>query len=222
MPAGMETKYIVFDFDGTIADTLDMAFNMFNGIAGEYNCRPVTQEDRHKLRTQRPQELLKKYGVTNLKMFSILLRMRKELSNRIPEIDLIKDMEAALHEIKNAGFRLGILTSNSRDNVSKFLENKALTSLFDFIYSGNGFFGKARVIRRLLEHENISVQGVIYVGDETRDVEASKKAGIPVIAVSWGFSSRDVLASLQPDQIADEPEQLPGCVHRILHDQILP
>lgn len=179
-----DVKYVVFDFDGTIADTIDLALKIYNRIAHEYNCKPINIGDRELLRTQNPQKLLKVYGVTNLRLVLLLLRIRKELSKHISGIGLVKDIRDPVYEIKHAGFKLGILTSNSIDNVSKFLESNALSGVFNFIYSGKGLFGKHRVIKRMLDTEKISGESVIYVGDETRDVETCKKAGIPVIAVS--------------------------------------
>ncbi len=211
------SDYIIFDFDGTVADTFDLALEIYNRIAPEYNCRPAGPEDHELLRTKKPQELLKTYGVSRLKLLTLLLRIRKEFSSRIPEIKLVDGMEASLREIRNSGYRMGILTSNSVSNVSKFLAINNLSGLFDFIYSGRSLFGKEKVIRRLLIHENLSAEQVIYVGDETRDIEASKNAGIPVVAVSWGLNHKDVLASLSPDQIADDPEELAGCLQSILN-----
>ncbi len=210
-----DSDYIIFDFDGTIADTFDLALEIYNTIAPEYNCRPAGPEDHELLRTKKPQELLKTYGVTRLKLLTLLLRIRKELSRHIPDIKLVSGMEASLQEIRNSGYKMGILTSNSVSNVSKFLDINNLSGLFDFIYSGRSLFGKEKVIRRLLMHEQLSADRVIYVGDETRDIEASKNAGIPVVAVSWGLNRREVLASLSPDQIADDPKELRGCLLRI-------
>jgi phosphoglycolate phosphatase len=210
-----ESDYIIFDFDGTIADTFDLAMEIYNRIAPEYNCRPAGPEDHELLRTKKPQELLKTYGVSSLKLLTLLLRIRKELSRHIPDIKLVTGMDASLREIRNAGYRMGILTSNSATNVRMFLDINHLSHLFDFVYSGKSLMGKEKVIRRLLIHETISTDRVIYVGDETRDIEASKHAGIPVVAVSWGLNRRDVLASLSPDQIADEPHELAGCLQHI-------
>jgi len=210
-----DSDYIIFDFDGTIADTFDLALEIYNRIAPEYNSRPAGPEDHELLRTKKPQELLKTYGVSSLKLLTLLLRIRKELSRHIPDIKLVTGMDASLREIRNSGFRMGILTSNSVKNVSTFMTINNLSGLFDFIYSGKSLMGKEKVIRRLLIHEDISADRVIYVGDETRDIEASKHAGIPVVAVSWGLNRRDVLASLSPDQIADEPHELAGCLQRI-------
>jgi HAD superfamily hydrolase (TIGR01549 family) len=209
-------KYIIFDFDGTIADTIDLALNIYNRIAPEYNCNPIKEEDRGILRARKPQDLLKEYGVTNLKLILILLRIRKEIINLIPEIKLVNGIKDSLKEIINSGLRVGILTSNSRHNVNIFLEKNNLSDIIDFIYSGKNLFGKDRVIRRLLDHENISREDVIYIGDETRDIEASRQVGIPVIAVSWGLNNREILDTLQPDQIADTPKDLFRCVQQII------
>lgn len=213
-------KNIIFDFDGTIANAFDLAVKIYNDIAPEYNCIPVKKEDVEMLHTKKPQEFLKKYGISTFKLPFLLLRGRKELSKHISEIEPVKNIESPLHEIKNAGYRLGILTSNSKDNVSKFLENNNLLGIFDFIYSGKNIFGKDKIIQRLLSDKNIPKESVIYVGDETRDIEAAKKAKIPVVAVSWGFNSREILAALQPNQIADNPDELLSCLQRILNGHI--
>jgi len=211
----IDSDYVILDFDGTIADTLELAVGIYNRIAPEYNFSPVGEAERELFRTKKPQELLKTYGVSKLKLLTLLLRIRKELSRHVPEIKPVKGMEEALREISGAGYRLGILTSNSVENVRKFLDINSLSGLFDFIHSGRSLFGKDRVMKKLLNHEHLPADRVVYVGDETRDIEASRAAGIAVIAVSWGLNHRDLLVSLSPDQIADNPEELPDCVRRI-------
>jgi phosphoglycolate phosphatase len=210
-----DSFYIIFDFDGTIADTLELGMEVFNRIAPEYNCLPIGPKERELFRTTKPQELLEAYGISRLKLLTLTLRMRKEMKRHVPDMTLFTGMEAALREISNAGYRTGILTSNSVVNVSKFLEINKLSGLVDFIYSGRSFLGKEKVIRKVLIHEQIPAGRVVYVGDETRDIEASRDAGIPVIAVSWGLNRRDLLASLSPDQIADKPEDLLPCVRQV-------
>jgi phosphoglycolate phosphatase-like HAD superfamily hydrolase len=59
-----------------------------------------------------------------------------------------------------------------------------------------------------LKKEKIHKKDVIYVGDETRDVLAMKKVHIPVIAVSWGLTAPEKLASLLPDLLLASPEDL--------------
>jgi phosphoglycolate phosphatase len=211
-----ETDYTILDFDGTIADTLEMALGIYNRISSEYGLMPIDHADRELFRTRMPQELMKTFGISKLKMLTLTLRIRKEMTRHLPEMLPFAGIDAALKEIRNTGCRLGILTSNSVENVRKFLSVNNMASLFDFVYSGRSFLGKEKVIRKVLIHEQIPAGRVVYVGDETRDIEASRAAGIPVIAVSWGLNRRELLASLLPDHIADRPEELPDRVRQIL------
>ncbi len=209
-------KYMVFDFDGTLADTLDLAFSIYNRIAPEYNMQNISMEEVDVLRSRKPQEFLKSFGLSRLRLMALLLRMQKELHQHITEAGLAKGMETALRNLRNAGYSLGVLTSNSRDNVMKFLDHKSLSGVMDFIYSGKSLFGKDKVITRMLGREKIERHQIVYIGDETRDIEACRKAGIRVIAVSWGLNSRDLLASLHPDSLADDPAELLPLAREIL------
>ena len=208
--------FAILDFDGTIADTLEMALGVYNRISSEYGLMPIDHANRELFRTSMPQELMKTFGISKLKMLTLTLRIRKEMTRHLPEMLPFAGIDAALKEIRNTGCRLGILTSNSVENVRKFLAVNNMASLFDFVYSGRSFLGKEKVIRKVLIHEQIPAGRVVYVGDETRDIEASRAAGIPVIAVSWGLNRRELLASLLPDHIADRPEELPDRVRQIL------
>lgn len=208
--------HIVFDFDGTLADTLELGLNVYNRIAPKYDCQPVSEGEQELFRTKRPQELFEAYGISRLKLLTLVMRIRKEMNRHVPEMKLFDNMEKALRDIREAGFGLGILTSNSVENVRQFLELNNLTALFDFIYSGRNFFGKERVIRKMIIREQLHAERIVYVGDETRDIEACQAAGIPVIAVSWGLNRRELLASLSPDHIADRPEELPDRLRQVL------
>ena len=208
-------KYIVFDFDGTLVDTIDMAINIFNKIAHEYNLKQIEEEDRIALTTQKPKDLMKIYEVTQLKVVLLLLRIRKEMGKNLSDLKIVSDIKETLQELKQSGFRLGILTSNSKNNVGIFLENNCLADIVDFIYSGKSLFGKDKVMKSMLEQEKISKDEIIYVGDEIRDIEASRKVGIPIISVSWGLNTREILESFKPDLMAHTPKDLPGCIQKI-------
>lgn len=215
-------KYIVFDFDGTIADTIDLALSIYARIAPEYDCLPIGEAARKKLGRRRLQDLLKEYGISKLKLVMLVLRIRKEIGIRISELKPVKGIRDSLQEIKGMGFRLGILTTNSKGNVKMFLENNDLSDKIDFIYSGKSLFGKDKVMTRLFDQEGISREELIYVGDEIRDMEASVKAGIQAIAVSWGLCSWENQDSLRPDQVAHTPNDLVTCIKEIINDKNLP
>ena len=110
----------------------------------------------------------------------MMKRVKGELKDKIPELKPIEGINAALIELHNQGYHLGIITSNSQENVNQFLKCHSLDYLFDFIYSGVTIFGKTTIINNVLRQKQFKSEAVIYVGDETRDVESAKKANIKV------------------------------------------
>ncbi len=204
----MSVKVIIFDFDGTLADTLEVLRNIINRLAGEFGYKPASEADLDRLQNLTSREIIKHSGIAIFKIPSLLRRVKGELNKEIHAVLPIKGIEEVLRELKQKGYRLGILTSNSRENVKIFLENYNLIDLFDYIYSGSTIFGKSKVMRGFLKREKLAPQEVIYVGDEVRDIEAAKKSQIGMIAVSWGFHSKQALAAQQPDCAIDEPRQL--------------
>ncbi len=207
---------ILFDFDGTIADTIESALAIYNRVAKEYDSVQIDEEGRKLMAAGRPQDLLKIYNMSPQKLGLIMLRIRKELRSLIPDLSPVTGIVDAMREIKASGFRLGILTSNSRSNVNLFLKNNGIDQLFDFVYSGKSVFGKDKVFLRLFRQENIARDQVIYLGDETRDIEACHKVGIPIISVTWGMNNKEILSTLHPNQLAGSPKEIIGCINQII------
>lgn len=204
----MIKKVIIFDFDGTIADTLDALVSIANCFAVEFGYVPITPEQLTLLRNLSSREILRNSGVSLLKIPFLVKKVKAELKNKIPELKPIPGMKEALLELHHHGYQLGIITSNSKENVTAFLKINELDNLFAFIYSGVTIFGKTTIINNLLKQKQLQSQQVIYVGDETRDITASKKANIKVIAVGWGFNSPEVLAKQNPDFLIHHPREL--------------
>ena len=204
----MTAKVILFDFDGTIADTLDAIVNITNSLAGEFGYKPASQEQLAQIQNSKPRELIKESGISIFKIPFLFRRVKLELNKEIQELSPIPGIKEALIELKNQGHRLGIITSNSQENVIAFLFKNELRNLFDFVYSAKTLFGKNKVITNFLRQEGLKFEDVIYVGDETRDIEAARKSNIKVISVSWGFNSKEVLAEQNPDFLIYQPNEL--------------
>jgi len=204
----MTQKVIIFDFDGTIADTVDALVNIANSLAVEFSFAPITSEEFLILKNLTSREIFKYSGIPLFKIPFLLKKVKKELKNKIPELKPIPGIEEALIELKESGNRLGIITSNSKGNVKEFLKINNLDNLFEFVHTGVTIFGKTTIINNVLKQKQIKTQEVIYVGDETRDIEASKKAQIKVCSVTWGFNSQEALAKENPDFLIHHPQEL--------------
>jgi phosphoglycolate phosphatase len=204
----MTQKVIIFDFDGTIADTVDALVSIANRLAVEFGYVQITPDQLTLLKSLSSREIIKYSGVSLFKIPFLVKKVKFELKDKIQELRPIPGMKQSLIELKEHGYQLGIITSNSKDNVTAFLKINELNNLFEFIYSGVTIFGKTTIINNVLKQKQLQPQAVIYVGDETRDIEASKKANIKVIAVTWGFNSPEVLAKQNPDFVIHHPNEL--------------
>jgi len=205
--APRDLKLILFDFDGTLADTFEAGFRIFQELATEWGCRTIDRSDLPALRAMRPLELMRFLNLPLKKIAPMARRWSAELQKQIDDVAPFPGIQEALHQLTTAGFRLGILTSNTQSNVSRFLANHDLEA-FEFIRSSSRFLGKAREIRALLKKHRLHPTEVMLVGDETRDIQAARQAGIPVTAVSWGYAHRSALADLQPDLLVNTPTEL--------------
>ncbi|ACK66885.1 Haloacid dehalogenase domain protein hydrolase [Rippkaea orientalis PCC 8801] len=204
----MTVKVIVFDFDGTLADTYETFVEIANSLSGEFGYKPINLEEQQKLKHLSARDIIKQSEIPPLKIPFILRRVKSELNNKIHHLKPISNIPSSLKQLKERGYLLGIITSNIQENVKDFLDNNGLTNLFDFVYSGTALFGKDKVINKLLKERKLRNTEVIYVGDETRDIQSAKKSQVSVIAVAWGFNSPEILAEYQPDFLIYHPEEL--------------
>ena len=101
---------------------------------------------------------------------------------------------------------LGIITSNSKRNVEAFLTNHGIDA-FDFIVS-SPLTGKEKKIQTIAKRYNIDKDKILYVGDETRDITASKKAGIDCACVSWGYNHVEALEKENPTYLVKSLKEL--------------
>ncbi len=199
---------IVFDFDGTIADTLDAIVAIANRLAPDYGFSPVTAAEVEEYRNLNARQAIRRSQVPFVKIPFLIRRVQAELNREIQHLNPISGIPEALTTLWRRGHRLGIVTSNSAANVNAFLAKQQLSDLFDFVHSGATLFGKSRVIEQLLKQEHLYPHRVIYVGDETRDIDAAQKIQIKVISVAWGFNAESVLAQHRPDFLIHHPSEL--------------
>ena len=204
----MTAKVVLFDFDGTIADTYQAIADITNQLSSEFGYKPINSEELLLLKNLSSREIVKQTEISIFKIPFLVKRVRSELGKEIANLKPIKGIEKVLFELKQQGYTLGIVTSNIKDNVDVFLANNELTSVFDYIYSSTSIFGKHRIIDRVIKQHRLRRNDIIYVGDETRDIRSARKSQIGVIAVTWGFNSAEILAEYKPDLLVTNPQEL--------------
>lgn len=204
----MKYSTVLFDFDGTLADTQELGFHILNDLAPEFGFAPITREEIPALKEMSAWQLfVKRSGIplwNLLKIRRLERRVREEFRKRGEEVQFFEGVPEMLRKLHAAGCEVGIVTSNHREVVAGALERAGVE--VDFVHAGSRFFGKARAIRRTLTEQNIDASTAVYVGDELRDVEACSKAGIDMIAVGWGYNAAEALRAVGAKVVATPAE----------------
>ncbi len=203
-----DPKLLIFDFDGTIADTFQQALDILNEMAAEFGYRPLLgNEEVAAARDMTTRQLMRHLGISTTRLPMISLKGVRLLHSRIHKVLPIPGIPKLLRELRDRGMPMGILTSNSEENVRAFLQRHDL-EVFSFTRSSSRLFGKAREIRAILRSKNLSAEETIFIGDETRDVEAAHRTKVPMIAVGWGYNSCRALEAKKPQATIEQPGRL--------------
>ncbi|MEM7656346.1 MAG: HAD-IA family hydrolase [Bacteroidota bacterium] len=203
----MDKQLLIFDFDGTIADTLMVAEEILNETGGEFGLPQVSRQQLLELKGKSISELLKLSGISWLQLPKVIRRLRSRFRSHMTKVPPIHGMPEILFALRERGYRMGILSSNTQEGIRTFLDKHDLPP-FEFILTPDSIFGKGKAIRSTLKKTALPPESVVMIGDELRDVEAANKAGIESIAVTWGFNSAELLQNGAPCYIVNQPGEL--------------
>ena len=198
---------LIFDFDGTIADTFHKLLEIGNRLSVEFDFNRIEDDEVEELKHKSARETIAHLNIPLLKVPQIIAKAKKELNKEIGLIKPIHGLKEILIQLKGLGLKMGILTSNSLKNVHNFLDNNSL-NLFDFVQTTPKIWSKNRSLMALIDKQHLKIADVIYIGDETRDIIAAQKAGIRTIAVTWGYNSSRALENHRPDFLIHSPQEL--------------
>lgn len=197
---------VIFDFDGTIADSFDYVAGFLESQLRRHN--PLTEADKVALRGLPMIVMARRLGCPTWRLPLLYLRGRHAMGKVIYNVPLFSGIAKVLEELQAEGHELFIVSSNNNRNIKKFLKQHHLYKYITAIYGGAGFFGKERTIRKLLRRNGGVAASSWYIGDETRDVIAAQAVGVRCIAVLWGFAGPGLLAALRPTALAAAPQDI--------------
>jgi phosphoglycolate phosphatase len=203
---------VIFDFDGTIADSFDYVADFLITQASEEVQKNIKKES---LRHLSMLAMARSLGFSNWQLPLVYLRGRRRMHKAIKNLQPYQGISALLHELHSNNYLIFVLSSNNRKNINAFLRHNNLRGSFTKIYGSVGVFGKAPAMRRLLKANKVAFEDAVYIGDELRDVEAAQYLGLPIIAVNWGFARPEDLINQKPTFIAKKPSELLSLIKKI-------
>ena len=206
--------HVVFDFDGTLADSRQAAIGLYNAVAQRKGYGTLTAENLPELSTLSVLQRCERLGVPVYRLPALMLEVSRGFRDVMHTVEFQPGARELLSALRAQGLRLLILSTNAAENIHAFLRRHGVEDLVDEVLCSSRIFGKGRLLRSLMKSTGLRPEQLVYVGDEHRDVEACREVGVRVIAVRWGVDAESRLLEARPDHLAREPAEVAECVSR--------
>ncbi|MBS0232008.1 MAG: HAD hydrolase-like protein [Proteobacteria bacterium] len=202
----MSYSLVIFDLDGTLADSFPWFLGSLDNVAEAFGLRPIAEDEIEPLRRADVPEILKSLGVPRWKLPMIARYMRRLKSTELDTISLFPGVSDMLRTLRGGGVTLTLVSSDNEENAKTVLgDNAALFSDYDCSAT---LFGKARKFGRVMKRAGVTPEQVLAIGDEARDFVAARATGIDFAAVTWGYTAPEKLLALTPDLVFEHIEDI--------------
>jgi phosphoglycolate phosphatase-like HAD superfamily hydrolase len=183
-PASVKYRLLIFDFDGTIADTLPIIIASFREVASRYRGQPVSAE-----------EVVSHFGLSEEGIIQRLVpsdsddALREFLAlyeQKHDEVALFPGIEQILAMMREQGRQLALVTGKGAVSAEISLRALTIRSKFQWIRTGDPHRDiKADNIKDILELSGIAASDALYIGDAPSDMRAAKEAGVNAVGAAW-------------------------------------
>lgn len=196
-PVQARRPLVIFDFDGTLADSWAVAVDELRGVATRFDLRQLTPEEIEELRGRTSRQVFDALGVALWKIPRIATHLRRRFEERAPGIALFDGVAEMLRALGETGVSIGVVSSSSEKTVATVLGPETMRRVAR-VECGSSLFGKSRRFLRLMKEVGAAPADTFAVGDESRDLDAAAAAGVTGLAVEWGYARPALLQAMAP------------------------
>jgi phosphoglycolate phosphatase len=208
----MRYPLVIFDFDGTLADSFPWVLRTVDEVADRFKFRRLRDGELEELRYCDAREVMRRLGVPRWKVPMIARYVRTRMAQDVDQIALFPGAGEMLDQLADAGLRLAVVSANGEPTIRTVLgpHARGVTA----ISGGVSLFGKRGKLLRMGRLAGVEPRRTLVVGDEIRDLNAAKAARMAFGGVSWGLTRPEALEAGQPEalfrQMSDIPKMLLG------------
>jgi phosphoglycolate phosphatase len=203
----MNYKLVIFDFDGTLADSYSWFLSVYRDFSERFGLPAVDEAEMQRLRTLDVHQIMKQYQISFWKLLRMGRHLTRLMSSQIEQVRLVDGMQPVIDSLAYQGVRMAIITSNAEKNVRRVLGPHNMARI-EFLESGVSMFGKKRKIHKILQRSGVAASDVLSIGDEVRDLKSSHEAQVDFGAVAWGTTDLATLQKHSPKQVFQHPVEI--------------
>lgn len=199
----MEKKFLLFDFDGVISNTFEIAYDIMSNLDDS-----IKHEDQYRkyfegniYESIRDKSNNKKSAPTLEDPFF------SKYAPRLYQKSIDPGIKKIIIELAEK-YHLTIMSSTVTSIIEHFLENEKIRSCFGKIYGPEISLYKYERIEEFFVHENTSAKKCLFITDTLGDIREARKADVDSIAVNWGYHLSETLEQGNPVAIVNTPQEL--------------
>ncbi len=207
----MEYKYIFFDFDGTLVNTVEGTAASAKYALEQFSINTDNIENLGKIFCGPPlRESFSKFELSEDDIKSAITVYKKYQAENTIELSKIYDgIKELLENLKNLGKSLNVVTLKSKETTINILKYLDIYKYFDNVIGMCDEFPNQNK-KEMLKYvtDRIDSDKAIMIGDRKSDIEAGKYCKIDTLAVLYGMDSYDTLSTANPTFFADSSNEI--------------
>lgn len=202
-------KVFIFDFDGTLADSAPIIRSIYTDLAAKKKWKVLTDEDYEMLRHGTIRDARRWSGIP-IWQYPLLVRAVKKLMTLEAEkVSLFPGTAELVKKLHGHNSDLYVLSRNAPSTIYKVFERYGIEDKIQVLNRRKRSFGsKAAAITELIRKKKYDKKHIWMIGDEVRDIQAAKSAGVNSVAIEWGIQDISILERFEPTKVAATVSEL--------------
>lgn len=181
-------KAVIFDFDGTLANTLPICYYAFQHVFKEYDKRELSSDEIKSMFGPSETGIIKENLIHPNKEKAIELYYTKYMEQHTELVGFNQEIDNLLRFIKAKGMKLGIVTGKAKRSLDISIQALKMEEWFDVIITGDDVINPKphpEGVIKALSILGVETDEAMFIGDSEADIQAGKQADVYTIGVNW-------------------------------------
>lgn len=211
-------KAVIFDFDGTLANTLPICYYAFQNVFKEFDNKDLSSEEIKAMFGPSETGIIKE-NLTHLnKEKAIELYYEKYLENHSNLVKRNAEIDEMIKHLRDNGIKLGIVTGKARRSLDISLKALQMDNCFDVMITGDDVINPKphpEGVNKALSLLGVENNDAMFIGDSDADIQAGKKAKVHTVGVQWLPDYQAVEFEIEPDSFFNSVNQFVDYINTV-------